>query len=160
MKTIYFDDDITIESVRELITIIEESNSNKFTIYFTSNGGTIPSADVLINFINKNPKKYTFISSWFISSAAFLIMYKIKCKKKILDNTHAIIHLYSSTLEYRLQKDAHSMEYYLTKNLKKSNKKFIKFLKKINISKKNIEKIEKGKDVILNTKELRQILEV
>ena len=153
MDIIIFENEITKDTITKLINNINYSDSNEFTIYFSTEGGDIDYILILIDFINNSNKIINFVCFRDISSAGFILMLNLpKLKIKILNGTSAIIHLISQLIETR---DVKNID--LTDLIDMNND----FLNKVQpfISKSDFKNLKNGFDVNLNCKQLKQIFE-
>lgn len=173
MKTIMFSNDITDETISELINEIEviesheqgvetESGIVQFgrKIYFNSAGGDVASAAVLIDYINNNRRFiFNLVAYWQISSSAFNVFTMVNCEKRILEHSFAIVHLMNREISTREITKSKSLDKFLISEMDSSNDKLIDWYTKIGINDDQIEEIKNGEDVTISYEQLASIME-
>lgn len=177
MRTIIFNDEISKKTVKHLISEIEgkdglvkqqnvdnekktEHKKIQIKIYFTTAGGSISEAKILIDYINKLPKNYEIelIASAEISSSGFDIFFRTKCKKRIIKDTVSVLHLAQTWFRSNEMLNKRSADVFIHKELKKANERDLKFYLAIGIKPEEIKRMKTGKDIYLNYKRLKKIL--
>lgn len=173
MKTIIFEDEITISSINDLIADIEKIEENEDylieerkkyferNIYFSSPGGEVPAAFVLIDYIN-NTKQFIFNLNgyWNISSSAFMIFSMAKCERRLIgDDAFSIIHEFDRDSSIRELKKSKSIDKFLNEEMTKNNEKVIEWFRQIGITEEQIELVKSGEDVTIDHIQLREIIE-
>ena len=157
--TIVFANEISYETVAELIKQLEEHSDKQINLYFSSAGGGVGAGEVLTDYFNYRGLDLTLISNWSMNSVAFEVFFKsISINKRIMPNTHSVIHFARRDMSSIDLKDKKTYEYFLFEDVKKGNSEYLKFLAKIGISKNDIETVRKGKDVILDYDRLKELL--
>ncbi len=163
MNIIFFNNEIILESIIELIEKIEENNSKNITIYFSSSGGNISESELLIDYVNNCSKKIKWVIYNELHSAAFTSLLKMKGEKIILDSSLAIIHKIKLTWSKFFI--LNFIKGYINKLLnnkqitfiEEDNKELLKLYRCSNVDIKYLKEIEKGKDIYLSSKELKKI---
>ena len=158
MKTLFFKGKINDDNISELIIRIEEireETDEKIVIYFTSEGGAETSANILVDYSELNDlSDVEFVIYWQLDSAAFDLMYRIKCKKRIINGAFSCIHSYAMDLNTREEKQQTE---FLLKSLKRSNSRVINDFKNF-LTEKELQAFENQEDVYLCDERLRLIL--
>jgi len=165
---IVFVDEITPENIDILITKLSEvlnNTDNNITLYFSTDGGRTVASDIFIHYLsNVDNTRIKIIITESLHSCGFVIFLKL-CKLnfniQILKDTTAIIHLFTYGTHTReiLNKDTGIAD--IIKSVENSNKRFLKKVKKLIplvLTKKQYNKIKKGKDVCLFYQDLEKII--
>jgi len=157
MKTLFFDAEISKETIPPFIEELEDacSEDKEATVYFTSSGGFKNYADIFADYVNnKTDINIHFILTWEVHSAAFDMMCRIKSKKTVMDGTYAIVHLYGRELHTRNDRELYD---FLVKGMNKGNDKMLSRFKNF-LKDDEIEKIKNQEDIYLTDERLRLIL--
>jgi len=157
---IVFDNEITGDTVKELIKQIEEVDiKNKILLYTTTPGGELVACDVLVDYLNKkidNGLKIELIGSGEISSSGFIVFCKTRCKKSFI-NVFSRVHLGTRQFDYRSSKDKDSVDKFLVAHLDNLNKELMAIYKETGLTDEEIATIENGKDLYLSETRLKEI---
>lgn len=149
MESFFFDGEITAESVITMIKTIDDCEDEEVTIYFTSNGGDMAYADVLIHYFNSSDKTINLILHWGILSAAMEVAVRTTCSKEILSDAYGGFHLASRGIEYRDLQAPVSHDSFLLKEVEAFNNRWLK-LYGSSFSKDEMKHIQKGDTIFLN----------
>lgn len=125
------------------------NNADEYTIYFSSTGGSLEDANVIIDLINKNANKVTLIAYFSILSAGFDIFFKTKCKKEILSTAIGMYHLGVVEIDMSVNGKVayHSGVAQMKDNVKNQYPKALEFCKSLGFNDTELRKIKKGDDV-------------
>jgi hypothetical protein len=173
MKTITFKNEINIETIDELIaqietiepgeekTIYKVKGSRKHlefyerTIYFSSFGGEMCAAEILIDFINNTRNfLFNFVFFWENSSAAFEIMSRLLCEKRLMNDCFSVIHISTSEYSSRDLLKRESIQKHVMQEHKKLIKQQIDSYRTLGIEDQLLKKLSRGEDVFLNREKL------
>lgn len=156
---VHFNEELRNKHVLELIEQLDKANKEKgpHTLYFSSPGGGCDSTQLLLHYLNNNCLKWKLIAHTDIFSNALDVYLMFKGKKEMLSETIIMIHTKSFEVHMRelLNNDGNLKR--AMSNLKRSNKKYIKLLKKIGVSKKHIMAVKSGKDVYLYKEDIKKL---
>lgn len=174
MRTIVFNDNIDTETVSELIANIEMLDPNesgyeidgklvfKRNIYFSSPGGSVSDAAILIDYINTTTDfVFELIGTWNLSSSGFNIFTLARCKKRLIEQTNnfAVIHLFDRDVSARDLKKKKSFERFMNNEMEKQNEQLIDWYSQIGVTPEQIAEILAGEDVLIDNRQLNEILE-
>jgi len=162
-EVVVFDTEINSVAIGNFLTgihrIIRQTPDAKIIIYFSSSGGSLTHADLLLSYLNSLQDNVILFAFHQISSAAFKVFFEFKGQKDIMDNTYSVIHKGSKNILARDLDNTDSFDFFMTnKMMPAMNKQVIKLYKSIGLSKRELIKIENGKDLMLHTERLRKIL--
>jgi len=158
MKHINFSGEINTENTSILLSAIDEiDDKENIIIYFESQGGDCSSADIIVDFLDRNHKRITIKPVWIIGSCAFDICYRTKAKVKLLGDVWGQVHITSKKYEFRDTLDRDEFDYHYSKWQKKYFKQDIKQLDKLLINGKEKESIKQGKIVVIDPTRMRKI---
>jgi hypothetical protein len=164
-EVIVFDSEINSSVIGSYLTgiqrIINQSPDAKIVIYFSSSGGSFTHANLLLSYLNSLHNNIILFAFHQISSAAFKVFFEFKGLKDIMDNTFSVIHKGSKNIIARDLDNTDSFDFFMTnKIIPIMNEQVIEFYKNIGLSKKELLRIEAGKDLMLHTERLRKILRI
>lgn len=143
--------------LEKFINIHKESEWKKVVILFDSNGWYSHIWSQIISIIN-DIEDCTIIAWNEISSAAFDIFFLSKCKKEVVDACVWMCHLWSFSIYTNPYKKKWLSIGVKEKNIIHSTKKYIKFLKRIWVSKQKIKWYKTDYDVSFSAKEMRKMI--
>jgi hypothetical protein len=179
MRTIIFNTHIDEETIDALIRDIETIDPNegiseivfegedgqetkvqmyKRKIYFSTEGGSLSAARILIDFINNHD--YFFfevIANEQLSSAGFETFIRLNCSKSIMDTTFSFIHRATTDLDLRESLKKKSVQKDMLKRINMLVEDQLKYYKEIGIDDKIIRKIKAGEDVLLLYPDLKKL---
>lgn len=150
----YFNKAIDEETVNELMDKLQGQEDIK--LYFGTEGGSIDPMRCLISFFNSlgDNIEITLTDSLISAGTMILTDYKGKLTTDGLD--FILFHKWDR-LSYRLRTDSTVSDEKLSQQDEQNNKIFAKKLKKLGLTKKQIKKYNKGKDVVLYKKQFHLI---
>lgn len=144
-----------------------ESNGNepinfyRRRIYFSSGGGEVSAAKVLIDYFNNMNNTFCIELIGFgeISSAAFDVFYFSEVNnKRLLDDAFSVIHSYTTSYDDRELRKSKSVITMFKKEHEHCVKKQCETYLSIGVPENFINKIKQGEDVFLNNNMLNKIL--
>lgn len=148
----------------ELLTKVTEavnSDSERITMYISSDGGWVCVCQVLLNIINSNKDRFKLIGFESLSSAGFEFFVKAECEKELLPYTLGMIHQPARTMS-------------LNNNLKpvgecdKASYERVKkytipedeiFIKRLRLKPKELREYKKGNDVYFQYDRFLEVVE-
>jgi len=162
-EVVVFDTEINSAAIGNFLTgihrIIRQTPDAKIVIYFSSSGGSLTHADLLLSYLNSLQNNIILLAFHQISSAAFKVFFEFQGQKDIMDNTFSVIHKGSKNIIARDLDNTDSFDFFMTNRMMPvMNKQVIKLYKSIGLSKTELKKVENGKDLMLHTERLRKIL--
>lgn len=90
----YFNDDITIETVNNLVDKLQAvDKEEKIELYFTTNGGCPNSIEFLVGYFNTIKDRLTITLTYYICSAGTAILEDFDGKIKIADLDYVMWHI-------------------------------------------------------------------
>lgn len=144
----------------DMLNIVTDALNEEWEITFYLNSGwwRAQYAYQIIDLINKNKDRVTLIANLQIASAAFRIFFEVECQREILWETEWLAHMATRDVKMNANKDIGSVERWRIQEMKKQEKKEVKKLKQLWVSKKNRKLFLKGYDIYFSTKELHKML--
>lgn len=168
MAVIVFDNKFNTKHIYNLICQVEEAvkESNDIDIYFSSDGGIVKNAYMLLDYFSKFTKKNTsnpninIIIDGEISSSAFVFFISCCCSRAVLDNAVAKVHLCTQELSTRDMLDPNSVKSNYHKDTQRMNKEWLSFWSKIGFTKQELNRLKKGEFIFVGDKRLREMVEL
>lgn len=159
-EIIIFETEINSKNIELLINGCQEimGRNNQFQIYFSSSGGDVAAGNILIDFLNAHPDNI-LVANEEISSTAFLIFCKAQCRRKIIPGTFAVVHITECEINTRELADDNSYANFLLNEIKRQNNNEIDFFRKLGLTKNELNRLKRGKDVYLDYTRLKKMLE-
>lgn len=153
VKYYYFEEDITVESVNNLVEKLESIES-EIILYFSTAGGDPSAMKFLVDFFNTKKDKLTIILTNQVCSAGTYLLTDFEGTVKIdEDNLDFILFHLADRQTYNLRKTEHKE---LVKQDVEYNKNFAKKLKeKQLLTKKQLKRFFKGEDVVVYKKQFK-----
>lgn len=144
---VLFDDEISKESVSELVSVLSNYQT-KINLWFSTCGGVISPMFYLIDYLNSNKDRISITVFDEISSAGTLLFAYFDGKIKLSKHLDVVMFHVGDRLAYRTRKEQGFDLKKLDKKTKESNKEFIsKIMKKGLLSEKQVKKYLRGEDV-------------
>ena len=161
MKAIKFDGELTDDNVSKLLENIDKyTREEEIIIYFCSNGGGVTNASILSDYLNRNSyERFTIIIYWECSSAAFNMLFDLKCRVIVKDSAFAIVHMASNKLEYSELGNRGSISSFLRDKLDKDNSRELKEFILAGFTQEEVGLFERGEDLIFNGIRMRLIID-
>ena len=150
----YFDKEITVDTVQELIGIL--SSVPSVDLFFTTVGGELPSMKVLIHFINQHPDIKIYLTDYIASAGTFLL---VDCNKEVyLTDELDWILFHQADREFggKFRKAILDKEI-LYQQIKETNDILADKYKRLGLTPKEIKEYFKGEDVILYRKDFNRL---
>lgn len=153
-RTVYFDGEIGIDSVKELVSEIE--SYEEVDLYFSSEGGDVDAMNVLLHSLNNhNSIKLFLIGS--ICSVAAHVLIKFKGEKIITDSLDFIVVHANDRSTYNIRKNRYVDDKIILKqDIEYNNNLFEEFLK-IGFTEEEKELYLQGEDVMLYKKDFHRL---
>jgi len=153
-----FNNEISKGSVSELIYQLEEFRDSNIDLFFSTEGGSLVYAEVLLHYLNTHcVQNVTLIFTSLIASAGVIMMTDYKGKKLLSEWLDVVVlHAIDRTElgHTRLQKYERN---FITKDKKYSSELLKKLTKAFKLTNKEQDRFNKGKDVILEEKDLKRL---
>lgn len=150
----HFEDEINSETVQELIDRLTDYRA--IDLFFTTVGGNAHSMRILLHFINNHPDIKVYLTGYIASAGTFLM---IECNKEIIlceDLDWILFHLGDRTIEGSFRKT--TLDYtILTEQLKEQNNEWVSKYKELGLNPKEIKRILEGDDVVLYRKDFSRL---
>jgi ATP-dependent protease ClpP protease subunit len=161
---ILFDKEIKADIIEAVLDgiqrVVMQVPDAKILIYFSSQGGSLAHADLLLNYFNALSDNIILRAFHQISSAAFKVFFEFEGQKDIMDNTFAIIHKGSKSLIARDLDNKESFDFFMTnKVIPNMNCQTMNLFNKVGLTKKELDMVKHGKDIFLDTKRLRKMID-
>ena len=159
-----FDVEITPETIEPLMyaihKLIKNDPESKILVYFSSVGGAYTHAELFIEFLNQLIDNIILVAFHQISSAGFKVFYSFKGERYIMNHCFAIVHEGTKDVSVRDLSDKDSFDFFMTTDIMEEMRAEINLIYHKYLTKKEMTRVINGKDVYLNTKRLRDILEL
>lgn len=150
----------TVDKLIDAIDKCTEKGINTLSVYINSEGGDAESMEALIHIINEHFSLITLIAYGSIQSAAFIVFFKVVCKRIILPGTQGMFHYARISIEVGSKTDG----YYKCDKANQEwidfeNKQYYKFCKKLGFTAKELNDLKKTEEVYFTTARLNELLE-
>ena len=150
----YFDDEITPESIQNLIGILSAVPS--VDLFICTPGGELCSMKVLLHFVNNHPDIKVYLTNYIASAGTFFL---IECDKEVYITEELdwiLFHQGDREFGGKFRKQPlDQTEMY--KQLEETNKVFADKFKRLGLTSKEIKDYMKGEDVILYKKDFHRL---
>jgi ATP-dependent protease ClpP protease subunit len=154
---ITFEEEFSLKSVTEVIEKME-STKEAINFYFSCNGGSVSCSEILLDYINNHPKKnITLITNGVIQSCAMTFVILAKCKKRVLESTQGMIHLYKLILHNGKECPNRGKYKEMYRITARSNDVLFDIYKDAGVDDKSLERFKKGEDVYFDYIECKNI---
>lgn len=158
-----FDFELTSETIEKLMDGIQQlvvrNPEAKMFVYFSSTGGSLAHAQILLDYLNKVQNNVFLAAFHQISSAAFKIFVDFRGEKMVMPYCFATVHEGTKELISRELKDRESFDYFMYTDIMEEMSADMGLFYKKHLTDDELLKICNGKDVYLNTKRLRDIID-
>lgn len=133
---------------------------DNLAIYFSSpEGGSSDVAEAIIDLINKNKEYVGLVFYGENFSAGMCVLLRAECKKYLLPDTKGMYHFaWQEMIISEGGKPSDGYDIFSLKEMKKSKLRSIEYLKTTKLSPKEINDINKGKDVYFSFDRLLEII--
>lgn len=165
VKNIFFNDDVTDETVIELMERLDscmcgiEVQVEKVVLNWSSRGGVYASLVMLSNYINQYPIDIEIVAYDICASAGFIFLLYTDRPVRVLDSAFAIIHLGDMLISSRDGRDSKSYGAFMKKGMDELDVSLLNEYKLCGFSEEEMAELEKGRDVHANKDRLVQLLE-
>jgi ATP-dependent protease ClpP protease subunit len=164
-STIIFEGEMEYDEVKSLIQDLESCEQGEIDLYFSSNGGFLNIADILIEYINRSDKKINLIANGLIQSCAFYVLAFTKCNKIITDSVIGMIHKHKTFRPTIFGRPKEMKKTIFTKEddakIIEYNDKIMKYsiekLRKAGVHEDYIKSLLKGKDTYIDNQTMKQL---
>ena len=150
----YFDKEIIVDTVQELIGIL--SSVQSVDLFFTTVGGELPSMRVLLHFINQHPDIRIYLTDYIASAGTFLL---VDCNKEVYlteELDWILFHQADREFGGKFRKAVLDKEM-LYQQTKESNNILADNYRRLGLTPKEIKEYFKGEDVILYRKDFGRL---
>jgi ATP-dependent protease ClpP protease subunit len=151
----HFEDEIDPETVQDLIDKLTDYRA--IDLFFTTVGGNPHAMRILLHFINNHPDIKVYLTGYIASAGTFLLF---ECNKEIIlceDLDWILFHLGDRSIEGSFRKT--TLDYtILTEQLKEQNNKWVSKYKEVGLNPKEIKRILEGDDVVLYRKDFDRLI--
>lgn len=150
----YFDNEITVDTVQELIGILSAVPS--VDLFFTTVGGELASMKVLLHFINQHPDIRIYLTDYIASAGTLLL---IECDKEVYlteELDWILFHQGDREFGGKFRKAVLDKDI-LYQQTKDSNATMADKYKRLGLTPKEIKEYFKGEDVILYRKDFHRL---
>lgn len=157
MKNYYFSDEINDSSARELLRWMGETD--KGTIYFSSNGGMDRPSFSLIHALNSRKEDFALVGTCYLYSNGFFIFFSFRGSREILDGVTGSYHQGYRETQIRMDgKVRDETEKMWLDNLKGQHEGEERWLKALGLKEKEMQKWRKGEEVLFSNARMRELL--
>lgn len=150
----YFSNEITVETVQELINTLVGTPS--VDLFFTTTGGDLCAMKALLHFINNHPDITIYLTGFIASAGTFFL---VDCTQKVIlaeDLDCILFHVGDRPSEGALRKQTYDMNI-LYDQLKEYNTVYAEKFKKLGLTAKEIKAYQAGEDVLLYKKDFNRL---
>lgn len=152
--TYIFEDSINTETVQRLINDIH--GYEKVDLFFTTDGGYIFNADILVHYLNSRQDDITVYFAEQIQSAGVMVMCDFKGNKVIHNSLEFIMAHKIDHESYNFRKSDFDDKRRL-KGTKEENIKLAEKLRELGFTEKELKKFNSGRDVILYKDDFKRL---
>lgn len=152
----YFEESINKDSIVNLVNELE-LKQGKVELWFSTVGGETTAMDYLLSYLNYRYKEIEIIIVDRLVSVGCKLLTDFKGIIRLYNNLDFILFHKMDREQYVLRKQEVSTKI-LSKQDEIDNKIFAKKLKKIGLTKKQINIFNKGKDLVLYRKDFKQLI--
>lgn len=152
---IRFNREIDGESASWILSEIENKlkDYQDIIIYFTSEGGSVPDAKIIVDYINQYPNRIAIVGTWSIWSSMFDIFLLYVGEKRLLPPVHGLVHLSTNTFDLVSTMKKKSFDSFNLENIKKENDKYLERLRHV-LTEDEYTRVAAGEDVYLDESRL------
>ena len=150
----YFDNEITTETIQELIGIL--SSVTSVDLFFATPGGELSAMKVLLHFINQHPDIKIYLTSYIASAGTFLL---VDCDKEVYlteELDWILFHMGDREFGGKFRKQHLNMDM-LYEQTKEMNNQYADKFKRLGLTPKEIKEYLKGEDVVLYKKDFNRL---
>ena len=150
----YFDNEITTETIQELIGILSAVPS--VDLFFATPGGELSAMKVLLHFINQHPDIKIYLTSYIASAGTFLL---VDCDKEVYlteELDWILFHMGDREFGGKFRKQHLNMDM-LYEQTKEMNNQYADKFKRLGLTPKEIKEYLKGEDVVLYKKDFSRL---
>jgi hypothetical protein len=152
--TYFFRDEITSESVQELIDILY--NFQEVDLFFSTPGGELCAMTALIHYLNSRHEDIHILMTESIASAGTLLLIDFKGQVTLTEDLDYILfHTGDRLLNTTRKEDVDNKT--LISQLRQFNLKFSYKLSKLGLNEKQIKQFHSGKNVVLYRKDFNKL---
>jgi ATP-dependent protease ClpP protease subunit len=153
--TIIFDDDISQESVQDLINKLD--NYDLIDLFVTTPGGEAPAMEALLHYLNLRKDDIVITLTSEICSAGTFILTDFEGEIKYSEYLDFILFHSIDRLMYSGRKSSLIKKEKLLKHLKVLNKKLLEKYRKLGLNEKELKRFKAGYDVVLYRKDFHRL---
>jgi len=153
--THFFNGQIIQDNIVNLIIALDADEAQDVDLYFSSTGGELDVAEVLIDYLSNTVKDITLIGHWGIESAALDIYLRSVCKKRLLPDAYGLVHLADQDVSLMSVSRKDPKEMFLKRDVNSYNTKWLQDRRGF-FTKKELYNIKHGKDVYLEHERLEE----
>jgi ATP-dependent protease ClpP protease subunit len=157
MNFILYNKDIDYDNIQDLIDNILSTEDEKVYVYINSEGGDPDAASAFEYFTKVTDKDITLISNWNLSSSGLILFLRSKTKKVVLPGCYGYIHLANREVNSTSIINPDELDTYIQSTLDDFNIKYHDFLKSLGLSEEKLSLYLKGKEVLLNNNEIKEL---
>ena len=150
----YFDNEITTETIQDLIGIL--SSVPSVDLFFATPGGELSAMKVLLHFINQHPDIKIYLTSYIASAGTFLL---VDCDKEVYlteELDWILFHMGDREFGGKFRKQHLNMDM-LYEQTKEMNNQYADKFKRLGLTPKEIKEYLKGEDVVLYKKDFSRL---
>lgn len=159
-KSVIFDGDLTAANIGEFIDALEKIEGD-IVVYFSSLGGSVVYGDLLLDYLNRNDERVELVVAGVVASSAFDVVVKFTGEKRLLDWSYALVHLATRDVDLIAHKSGDYETKFLVQQVDRKNNEYLCFLKEVvKLSKKELKRVRRFKDLLLTRERLEEILKL
>jgi hypothetical protein len=156
MYRYYFDDDISVESVNNLVEKLQD-REGEIELYFSTNGGSTSAMNFLINFLNSRKEEITVVvtDACYSAGADIFVLFEGKVRTEMLD---CVVFHCLDRPQYAFRKDSYTWDKEVIKKQdRQSNLDFAEKIKKRGLlTDKQLKQFLDGKDVVVYQEQFKK----
>lgn len=154
-KFVYFDEDITLDSVKRLIKELEDIGDKTIKLYFSTEGGNIDAMQFLIDYLNSIKENLEIRLTGALFSAGTLLLIYFE---GLLDVTRLDVIIFHAIdrEQYGIRRGIVDAKTIIKQDIEQNKKIAAQFKEKYWLSEQQVKKYLKGEDVILYNKQIEK----
>lgn len=157
---ININESISNESFNKLLNGVNSLREyENILVYFNSEGGDVESMEAIIDLINQHYDKFELVANGKIYSAAFIIFYRVHCRKRVLPGTIGMAHYIRVGIHVNEERQGYyEADKAMLDWVEKQNEWTIALYKSLKLTKQELNLLKASREVYFSTERLNELL--
>lgn len=156
ISTLHFADEISFESVINLVGMLDTVPTDKVSLHFSSGGGCYAAMESLVHAVNNHEKDISVVLVGMAASAGFLFLCDCTRPIQVRKSAIGMIHYGDIELRARELKDKNSFSSFMLKDIENLNFEMLKNAIELGVSDDDLERIESGQDYWITYEKMKE----